>query len=304
MAENIPPPDVQDFDLQDAAGIKRHLLQLSAAESERGPTVFVPNGTIDFPEDFTRVNQLDPPEGRIRFRWNGTSFEGVTSAGVIIPIGGGGGSSTFLALTDTPGSYLNQAGRAPAVNVAENGLEFVPLGAGGGGDALTNEWLLGSPLSYASEVSLAANQINYQRVYLPAGVTVARGQFETTNITGPNAQVRIGLYDQTDPDEGNYYAVAGQPNDKVAESVLGSVGAGSFTFNYGAGFLVPASGYYWVAIVRNAGGGQKRFRSTGGVNRFVTPRWIEATAGGALPANATPATPTNDTPAVLVTTKV
>ena len=32
---------------------------------------------------------------------------------------------TFLEMTDTPGSYANQAGKIPAVNIAETALEFV-----------------------------------------------------------------------------------------------------------------------------------------------------------------------------------
>ncbi len=261
--------------------------------------LFLATGHLDFPAGGPPDPQ-NPPGGRIRLRFNGTSFELVDSVGSATPIG----ISTFLGLTDTPGSYASQAGRAPVVNTGEDALEFVPIGAGGGGDALNNEWLLGSPLSYASEVQFAANVVEYNRVWLPAGVTVTRGQFETTSISGGNAAVRIGLYSQTDPQEANYFAAGGQPNTRVAQSNISNVGAGAFTFLYTAGYLVPVSGYYWAAIVRGTGGGQKRFRSTGGLNRFVTPRWNDATAATALPATATPNTPTNNTPAVLVTTKV
>lgn len=38
--------------------------------------------------------------------------------------GGGGGSTTFTGLTDTPSSYSGQAGKIPTVNPAENGLIF------------------------------------------------------------------------------------------------------------------------------------------------------------------------------------
>jgi len=39
--------------------------------------------------------------------------------------GGGGGSSTFKGLTDTPASYLTQAGKALVINAAETAVEFV-----------------------------------------------------------------------------------------------------------------------------------------------------------------------------------
>jgi hypothetical protein len=41
--------------------------------------------------------------------------------------GGGGGSADFIGLTDTPASYSGMAGRVPAVNFVENGLDFVDL---------------------------------------------------------------------------------------------------------------------------------------------------------------------------------
>lgn len=40
-------------------------------------------------------------------------------------LGGGTGSSTFLALTDTPAAYTGQAGKLAAVNTGETGIEFV-----------------------------------------------------------------------------------------------------------------------------------------------------------------------------------
>lgn len=47
----------------------------------------------------------------------------------------GGGSSTFIALTDTPSSYSGQATKVVAVKADESGLEFV---TGGGGSGETN----------------------------------------------------------------------------------------------------------------------------------------------------------------------
>ena len=38
---------------------------------------------------------------------------------------GGGGASTFLALTDTPSAYTSKSGYAVVVNTLANALEFV-----------------------------------------------------------------------------------------------------------------------------------------------------------------------------------
>lgn len=61
---------------------------------------------------------------------------------------GGGGASTFLALTDTPNAYTGEALKVVRVNAGETALEFVALA--GGGDALTTD-----PLSqFAATTSL------------------------------------------------------------------------------------------------------------------------------------------------------
>lgn len=40
---------------------------------------------------------------------------------------GGGGSTTFIALTDTPSSFASQTGLVPMVNVGETALEFIEV---------------------------------------------------------------------------------------------------------------------------------------------------------------------------------
>jgi hypothetical protein len=52
--------------------------------------------------------------------YDGTNWADVGGSGA-----GGGGATTFLALTDTPGSYVDQAGRLPVVNDAESALQFI-----------------------------------------------------------------------------------------------------------------------------------------------------------------------------------
>ena len=92
MAQNQGPEEVQDFHLRDILGVLRHVLQLSATQGERGPIVYLPAGALDFVADPAEVNGLTPPVGRVRLRFNGTTWEGIDENGTIIPIGGGGGS--------------------------------------------------------------------------------------------------------------------------------------------------------------------------------------------------------------------
>lgn len=53
--------------------------------------------------------------------------------------GGGGGSSSFIELTDTPGSYSGQAGKYVRVNSSENALEFTTASGGGGSLTIKDE---------------------------------------------------------------------------------------------------------------------------------------------------------------------
>lgn len=56
------------------------------------------------------------------------------------PLGGGGGATTFDALTDTPASKTGQGGKFLAVDVTGTNIEYVdaPSGGGGGGGAWTS----------------------------------------------------------------------------------------------------------------------------------------------------------------------
>ena len=62
----------------------------------------------------------------INFSGSGVSVtSGVGIANVTIS--GGGGSSTFIELTDTPTTFSGHAGKIPAVNTGEDALEFISL---------------------------------------------------------------------------------------------------------------------------------------------------------------------------------
>lgn len=96
----------------------------------------------------TFTGDISVPDEAYWVGWNG-SMEVPTKNALYDKIEtiSGGGSSTFIGLTDTPSSYSGQTGKFPKVNAGETGLEFVTIT--GGWDALTT-----NPLSqFASTTS-------------------------------------------------------------------------------------------------------------------------------------------------------
>lgn len=115
--------------------------------------------------------------------WNSTTskFE---------PGAGGGGSSTFLDLTDTPATYSGQAGKVAAVNGDEDGIEFIDASGVGtvtsvavsGSDGIEVD--SGSPITAAGTIALGLNKTNtltFLNVEDGADVT------DTANVTSAGA---------------------------------------------------------------------------------------------------------------------
>jgi hypothetical protein len=72
---------------------------------------------------------------------------------VDVASGGGGGATTFLALTDTPNTYTGQGGKKVVVKTDETGLEFVPDVEGVTPTPYSNNFTyLGVPVSVPANV--------------------------------------------------------------------------------------------------------------------------------------------------------
>lgn len=84
----------------------------------------IPTNIPSVLNDLTNVNAT-PTNGQV-LKWDQTAGQWVAADDLA-----GGGSGTFLALTDTPVSW-GTAGQVPVVNSSANGLEFVTLAGGGG----------------------------------------------------------------------------------------------------------------------------------------------------------------------------
>lgn len=110
--------------------------------------------------------------------------------------GGGSGSSNFIGLLDTPSSYSGQGGKIPAVNTAEDALEFINQTSGGGGGltpaytntnlaVLSNSLVMANTLSNTITLTLPDAPDDGARVL----ILDVRSSFGTNNVTiNPNGK--------------------------------------------------------------------------------------------------------------------
>ena len=143
-------------------------------------------GVSDMP---SRLDFLTAPDAsftptlRMSIRANGTvEVAGDMSVGgatiTAAKIANWDAASTFIGLTDTPGSYAGQAGLFPRVNVTEDGLEFVAGGGGGIPEAPDNSF------GYLREGPTSTSWVRGSRVFeqptAPTGAGIGDVWIDTT----------------------------------------------------------------------------------------------------------------------------
>ena len=96
--------------------------------------------------DLANVSSTAPNNNEV-LKWNGSNWAPATDAS------GGGGVTTFTALTDTPANFTSQAGKYLKVNAGATALEFVTLPVDP--DTNTND--------YVSSASLSGNTLTLGR---------------------------------------------------------------------------------------------------------------------------------------------
>ena len=96
--------------------------------------------------DLSDVSSTAPNNNEV-LKWNGSNWAPATDAS------GGGGVTTFTALTDTPANFTSQAGKYLKVNAGATALEFVTLPVDP--DTNTND--------YVSSASLSGNTLTLGR---------------------------------------------------------------------------------------------------------------------------------------------
>ena len=161
--------------------------------------------------------------------------------------GGGGGSSTFLGLSDTPGSFT--ADKYLSVNSAGNAVEFVTAAPGGGvafdqlytGDGVTTNYLLTDDVPSARDVLVSVGGLIQTPIidYTLAGTT---GVSFTTGVTSG--------------DEISLRHIAGLTGPSGVAGSIGADGADA------SGWATTDQGYFTgldltgssVGIVQNASG--------------------------------------------------
>jgi hypothetical protein len=136
---------------------------------------------------------------------------------------------------------------------------WIPQGGGGGaGDSAPGQYLLGGILDYPGSARMDASEIQYSRVFLPAGIELTEGVTFIDTLGSAIRNVRMGLYAQADPTD-----IFGLPVTRVAQSNETPTGPGldgsylqlAFTDapTGGSGspvsYTVPDTGYYWIALV-------------------------------------------------------
>jgi len=147
------------------------------------------------------------------------------------------------------------------------------------------QFVLGSPLIYSGQGSFSADEVQYTKVYLPAGITIDRMRTWIGGTTGPSKSVRMGIYSQSDPTD-----AGGSPNTREAQTNAVEVSDNSANvLSLTSAYTTPTAGYYWFAIVRSSAGGQFNIQQTDSSypNEFLeNVVQYQSTSGTALPATA------------------
>jgi len=136
---------------------------------------------------------------------------------------------------------------------------WIPQGGGGGDTTTPGLYLLGGILDYPSSARMVASEVQYSRIFLPAGIELNNAMTFVDTLGAATRYVRMGLYAQADPTDLD----TGLPVTRVAQSNAVATGPGldglyldlPFTDapTGGSGtptsYTIPDTGYYWVALI-------------------------------------------------------
>ena len=155
---------------------------------------------------------------------------------------------------------------------------------GVGGANVPGEFSYGNRLNYSNgQGSKSAGEIQYTRIKLAQGTTLSGMRTFVANAAAGAKNVRLGLYNQTDPTDESLV-----PNAKVRETAVVDVSGVTNTFfnpAFTAGnYVVPASGYYWVAIIQDSN--SITYATAPGIHPGFLASRVQSGAGTTLPATA------------------
>lgn len=121
---------------------------------------------------------------------------------------------------------------------------------GGGASSAINpgELMLGTLLDYPFSAGTAKGEVTYVRIKISAGVEIASMRVFLDSGGAPSRNIRLGLYSQTDPLDASLL-----PSVRIEQTAQISLNGLDGTFITGAllggNFLVPTTGFYWLALV-------------------------------------------------------
>jgi hypothetical protein len=144
-------------------------------------------------------------------------------------------------------------------------------------------YFLGSILDYSVGAGLPVGEVQYSRVFLIAGLTISTVQVFVDSGGTAARNLRAGLYGQAVPTD-----KTGVPVTRLTQSnVTPTTGAdGTYlTLTFTAPYAVPATGFYWVALVADSAA--VKLIATGTVYREnFPPTRRQSVTGTDLPATA------------------
>ena len=163
------------------------------------------------------------------------------------------------------------------------GADDIQLGGGAAAAvSVPGDVMFGTLFDYPTAGAASAGDVQYLRLRLQIDqiVTGSRTFFDTG--TSPARNVRMGLYDQADPED-----PTGVPVNRLRQtaSLVSSVyGDGAFAEAswVGGNYVVPITGYYWIAIVQDSA--SLKIPVSAVMRADFLPVYREASAGTTLPA--------------------
>jgi len=197
-----------DTDSQDLT-ISGNVISLTGQTGNVDLTALLVAGNYTNTNVDTHLNQSNPTSGYV-LSWNGSDYAWVAQSG------GGGGSSTFAGLSDTPANFTSAAGKYLKVNSSANAVEFDTLSLtdlgitdgtanqvlktdGSGGFSFTNQtggstqslsWNSGtSELTISSGNTIDLSALAAQDLTISGNVISLTGQSGNADITNALANV-------------------------------------------------------------------------------------------------------------------
>jgi hypothetical protein len=216
----------------------------------------------------------------------------------------GGSTAQLVSLTTAERDFLVGANGMMIYNESAltaqvyNDGSWTNFPEAGGGDASTQVQpgivSLGTLLDYPASGGSSASEIQYVRVFLFAGVTYDAMQVFQESGGAGTRDINLGIYDQATPG-----STTGTPNNRVAETgSTATAGGDNGTFveiALTSPYLIPTTGYYWLAIIPDSA--NLKFAVSSTYRADYIPVRRESGTAATLPASA--GTLTNPSSAVI-----